>query len=140
MVIWYTVFPPPEPPSREFADSIEQEDKENIKLSPQSKQFEDENSKLSTSSTLTSIAEVDSSLPSKDIILENDNYRLFLDTRGGIGKSLQLKNFKHTKPRLTLSTWFPFLTSFLGPDYQDEVTEQNRVCLLYTSPSPRARG
>ena len=74
-----------------------------------------------------SIAEVDSSLPSKEIILENDNYRLLLDTRGGIGKSLQLKNFNHTKPRLTLSTWFPFLTSFLGPDYQDEVTEENRV-------------
>ena len=127
MVIWYTVFPPPEPPPREYADSIEQENQENIKLRPQSKQFEEENSKLSTSSTLTSIAEVDSSLPSKEVILENDNYRLVLDTRGGIGKSLQLKNFKHTKPRLTLSTWFPFLTSFLGPDYQDEVTEQNRV-------------
>ena len=127
MVIWYTVFPPPEPPPREYADSIEQEDQENIKLSPQSKQFEDESSKLSTSSTLTSIAEVDSSLPSKEVILENDNYRLVLDTRGGIGKSLQLKNFKHTKPRITLSTWFPFLTSFLGPDYQDEVTEENRV-------------
>lgn len=66
-------------------------------------------------------------MPSKEVILENDNYRLVLDTRGGIGKSLQLKNFKHTKPRLTLSTWFPFLTSFLGPDYQDEVTEENRV-------------
>ena len=127
MVIWYTVFPPPEPPPREYADSIEQENQENIKLRPQSKQFEDESSKLSTSSTLTSIAEVDSSLPSKEVILENDNYRLVLDTRGGIGKSLQLKNFKHTKPRLTLSTWFPFLTSFLGPDYKDEVTEENRV-------------
>ena len=55
MVIWYTVFPPPEPPPREYAD-IEQEDQENIKLRPQSKQFEDESAKLSTSSTLTSIA------------------------------------------------------------------------------------
>ena len=127
MVIWYTVFPPPEPPPREYTDSIEQENQENIKLSPQSKQFEDESSKLSTSSTLTSIAEVDSSLPSKEVILENDNYRLVLDTRGGIGKSLQLKNFKHTKPRLTLSTWLPFLTSFLGPDYQDEITDENLV-------------
>ena len=127
MVIWYTVFPPPEPPPREYADSMNKEDQGNIKLSPQSKKFEDESSKLSTYSTLTSIAEVDSSLPSKEVILENDNYRLVLDTRGGIGKSLQLKNFKHTKPRLTLSTWFPFLTSFLGPDYKDEVTEENRV-------------
>ena len=32
MVIWYTVFPPPEPPPREYSDSIEQEDKEYIKL------------------------------------------------------------------------------------------------------------
>ena len=127
MVIWYTVFPPPEPPPREYTDSIEKEDQENIKLRLQSKRFEDESSKLSTSSTLGSIAEVDSSLPSKEVILENENYQLVLDTRGGIGKSLQLKNFKHTKPRLTLSTWFPFLTSFLGPDYKDEVTEENRV-------------
>ena len=127
MVIWYTVFPPQEPPPREYADSVEQEDQANIKDRPESKEFEDGSSSLSTASTLTSIAEVDSSLQSKEVILENDNYRLVLDTRGGIGKSLQLKNFKHTKPRLTLSTWFPFLTSFLGPDYKDEVTEENRV-------------
>ena len=56
MVIWYTVFPPPEPPKREYADSIEQENQENIKLRPQSKQFEDESYKLSTSSNLKSIA------------------------------------------------------------------------------------
>ena len=31
MVIWYTVFPPPEPPPREYADSIENKDQENIK-------------------------------------------------------------------------------------------------------------
>ena len=76
---------------------------------------------------MDSIAEVDSSLPSKEVRIETDNYRLVLDTRGGIAKSLQLKHFKHTKPRLTLSTWFPMLTSFIGPDYRDEVTEDNRV-------------
>ena len=127
MVIWYTVFPPPEPPPREYADSVEKEGQANVKDSPQSKKFEGQTSTLSTSSNLTVIAEVDSSLPSKEVILENENYRLFLDTRGGIGKSLQLKNFNHTKPRLTLSTWIPFLTSFLGPDYQDEVTQENLV-------------
>ncbi len=127
MVIWYTVFPPPETPPREYADSVEKEGQANVKDSPQSKKFEGQTSTLSTSSNLTVIAEVDSSLPSKEVILENENYRLFLDTRGGIGKSLQLKNFNHTKPRLTLSTWIPFLTSFLGPDYQDEVTQENLV-------------
>ena len=45
MVIWYTVFPPPEPPPREYADSIEQENQENINLRPQSRQFEDASSK-----------------------------------------------------------------------------------------------
>ncbi|HBR59549.1 MAG TPA: hypothetical protein DEA86_03660, partial [Deltaproteobacteria bacterium] len=84
-------------------------------------------STLSTAAPLASIAEVDSSLPSKEVSIETDNYRLVLDTRGGIAKSLQLKHFKHTKPRLTLSTWFPMLTSFIGPDYRDEVTEDNRV-------------
>ena len=70
MVIWYAVFPPPEPPPREFADNIEQIDK------AQSKEFKKEDSTLSATSTLTSIAEVDSSLPSKEVILENNNYRL----------------------------------------------------------------
>ena len=76
MVIWYAVFPPPEPPPREFADSIEQKEK------PQSQEFKGEDSTLSASSTLTSIAEIDSSLPSKEVLLENENYRLVLDTRG----------------------------------------------------------
>ena len=97
MVIWYAIFPPPEPPPREFADSIEQKEK------TQSKEFKGEDSTLSASSTLTSIAEVDTSLPSKEVILENNNYRLVLETRGGIGKSLQLKNFNHTKKRFSPS-------------------------------------
>ena len=127
MVIWYTLFPPPEPPTREHSDSVLPDEKANIKDRDQAKNFEEQGSKLSTSSNLISIAEIDGSLPSKEVILENENYKLVLDTRGGIGKSMQLKNFKHTKPRLTLSTWLPFLTSFLGPDYQDEITEENQV-------------
>ena len=62
MVIWYAVFPPPEPPPGEFADNIEQIDK------TQSKEFKKEDSTLSATSTLTSIAEVDSSLPSKEAV------------------------------------------------------------------------
>tara|TARA_B100000579_G_scaffold252734_1_gene207936 strand:+ start:738 stop:2501 length:1764 start_codon:yes stop_codon:yes gene_type:complete len=127
MIFWYAVFPPPEPQQREYTDNFEKEDQVNILESSKLKEFEEQNSTLSTSSNLKSIIEVGSSLTSKEVILENDNYRLFLNTRGGIGKSLQLKNFNHTKPRLTLSTWFPFLTSILGPNYKDEVTEENRV-------------
>ena len=40
MVIWYAIFPPPEPPPREFADSIEQKDK------PQSKEIKEEDNQL----------------------------------------------------------------------------------------------
>jgi YidC/Oxa1 family membrane protein insertase len=127
MVLWYTIFPPPEPPPREFVETVEQEGAASNEIRRNSNEVADKDSSLSSAKPLTTIAEVDSSLPSKEVTIENEKYRLVLDTRGGIGKSLQLKQFKHTKPRLTLSTWFPFLTSFIGPDYQNEVTEENRV-------------
>ena len=132
MVGWYALFPPPEPPPREIVQTFDQTLTEQNVASSRT-----ETTKTgyiepthSTAAHLSSIAEVDSSLPSKEVSIETDNYRLVLDTRGGIAKSLQLKHFKHTKPRLTLSTWFPILTSFIGPDYSDEVTENNRVQML----------
>ncbi len=132
MVGWYALFPPPEPPPREIVQTFDQTLTEQNVASSRT-----ETTKTgyiepthSTAAPLSTIAEVDSSLPSKEVSIETDNYRLVLDTRGGIAKSLQLKHFKHTKPRLTLSTWFPILTSFIGPDYSDEVTENNRVQML----------
>jgi YidC/Oxa1 family membrane protein insertase len=129
MVGWYTLFPPPEPPPREVVNTVDQTLTEHNSASSRTETAETgySDSTLSTAAPLASIAEVGSSLPSKEVSIETDNYRLVLDTRGGIAKSLQLKHFKHTKPRLTLSTWFPMLTSFIGPDYRDEVTEDNRV-------------
>ncbi len=129
MVGWYALFPPPEPPPREVVNTVDQTLTEHNSASSRTEIAETgySDSTLSTAAPLASIAEVDSSLPSKEVSIETDNYRLVLDTRGGIAKSLQLKHFKHTKPRLTLSTWFPMLTSFIGPDYRDEVTEDNRV-------------
>ena len=129
MVGWYALFPPPEPPSREVVNNVDQPLTEHKSASSRTELAETgySDSTVSTAASLASIAEVDSSLPSKEVSIETDNYRLVLDTRGGIAKSLQLKHFKHTKPRLTLSTWFPMLTSFIGPDYRDEVTEDNRV-------------
>ena len=129
MVGWYTLFPPPEPPPREVFNTVDQTLTEHNSASSRTETAETgySDSTLSTAAPLASIAEVGSSLPSKEVSIETDNYRLVLDTRGGIAKSLQLKHFKHTKPRLTLSTWFPMLTSFIGPDYRDEVTEDNRV-------------
>jgi len=129
MVGWYALFPPPEPPPREVVNTVDQPLTEHKSASSRTELAETgySDSTVSTAAPLASIAEVDSSLPSKEVSIETDNYRLVLDTRGGIAKSLQLKHFKHTKPRLTLSTWFPMLTSFIGPDYRDEVTEDNRV-------------
>ncbi|MDG2064149.1 MAG: membrane protein insertase YidC, partial [SAR324 cluster bacterium] len=129
MVGWYALFPPPEPPPREVVNTVDQTLTEHKSASSRTEIAETgySDSTVSTAAPLASIAEVDSSLPSKEVSIETDNYRLVLDTRGGIAKSLQLKHFKHTKPRLTLSTWFPMLTSFIGPDYRDEVTEDNRV-------------
>ena len=132
MVGWYALFPPPEPPPREIVQTFDQSLTEQNVASSRTETTKTGyiESTHSTAAPLSSIAEVDSSLPSKEVSIETDNYRLVLDTRGGIAKSLQLKHFKHTKPRLTLSTWFPILTSFIGPDYSDEVTENNRVQML----------
>jgi len=129
MVGWYAIFPPPDPPSREQINSSDLQDTGNTKNSGIQETFEikDEISSLSSTFPSSSIIDVNKSLPSKEVIIETENYRLVIDTKGGIGNSLQLKHYKHTKPRLTLSTWFPFLTSFIGPDYLDEVTEENRV-------------
>jgi len=41
MVIWYAVFPPPEPPTREYTNRVEQEDQTNIEERAQSKDIED---------------------------------------------------------------------------------------------------
>ena len=56
---------------------------------------------------------------SRDIEVETANYVMVFDTRGGQAKSFQLKQYDHTKPRLTLSTWFPFLETILGPDFSE---------------------
>ena len=129
MIGWYAIFPPPEPPLNNVVNTVDQTltDQNAVSSRTDSSELKYADSNLSTAAPLSSIAEVDSSLPSKEVVIETENYRLILDTRGGIGKSLQLKHFKHTKPRLTLSTWFPFLTTFIGPDYRDEVTAGNRV-------------
>ncbi|HIO61139.1 MAG TPA: membrane protein insertase YidC [Deltaproteobacteria bacterium] len=129
MIGWYAIFPPPEPPLNNVVNTVDQTltDQNAVSSRTDSSELKYADSNLNTAAPLSSIAEVDSSLPSKEVVIETENYRLILDTRGGIGKSLQLKHFKHTKPRLTLSTWFPFLTSFIGPDYRDEVTAGNRV-------------
>ena len=129
MVGWYALFPPAEPPPVEVFNTVGQSltEQNGLSLRTDSDDSGYTDSTLSSAVPLSSIAEVDSSLPSKEVSIETDNYKLVLDTRGGIAKNLQLKHFKHTKPRLTLSTWFPFLTSFIGPDYREEVTEDNRV-------------
>jgi len=48
-----------------------------------------EESTISSTVPSSSIKEVDSSLPSKEVTIETENYRLVIDTKGGIGKSLQ---------------------------------------------------
>ena len=52
---------------------------------------------------------------------------MVFDTRGGQAKSFQLKQYDHTKPRLTLSTWFPFLETILGPDFSETDGTANQV-------------
>ena len=129
MVGWYAIFPPPEPPPKDINSEEDIVEKAQVEKSfkKDSLNLNSSTNNIKFSQPLESISIVDNILPSKEIIIETNNYRLIIDTRGGIGKKLQLKNFNHTKPRLTLSTWFPVLTGFIGPDFRNQVTEENLV-------------
>lgn len=74
-------------------------------------------------------------LPSKEIIVETDYYRLVVDSRGGVVKSLQLKRHHRFKSRLSWATWFPslrdmsFLKMIFGEDPPDG-KEHNQVEMI----------
>ena len=120
MIGWYAIFPPPEPPPRELQKNEDSElnSQNTSSIRTKSSDINFGEYKENSAKALTSIVNVDPTLISKEVTIETDNYKLVIETRGGVGKSLQLKKFKHTKPRITLSTWFPILTSFIGPDFK----------------------
>ena len=142
LIGWQFLFPPPPPPTSTTAPTST-EGSPTVAL----EESEPAVSENSVSPMSTSLPSVDESQTAKQVVVETSHYRLTFNTRGAVAESLLLQEYQHNKGRLTLSTWFPYLTSFLGASNEEIVTEDNKVnmfandldnvCLLYTSPSPR---
>ena len=73
------------------------------------------------------VAVVGNNLVAEDLSVDTHNYHLVVNSRGGVLTNMQLNHYQHTKPRFTLSTWLPFLTSVLGQNFQRSEVEGNLV-------------
>ncbi len=131
LVGWSYFFPPPEPPKPETPPSAEVTQALD-EVAAEALAGREASMASEPADTLpeTPVVAVDASLPAREIVVQTDRFRVLLNSRGGVATSLQLTNYDHTKPRLTLSTWFPILEGVLGPDYQLSVTEGNKVEML----------
>ena len=132
LVGWSFFFPPPEPPKPDTPPSAEVSQALD-EVAANALSGESGNAEVAADTAAAPeapVVAVDASLPSREVVVQTDRFRVLLNSRGGVATSLQLTSYDHTKPRLTLSTWFPFLEGVLGPDYQLSVTEGNRVEML----------
>ena len=123
LIGWQFLFPPP-PTSMTVPTATE--------VSPALALEENESavSENSVSPLSASLPNVDESKPAKQVVVETPHYRLTFNTRGAVAESLLLQEYQHNKGRLTLSTWFPYLTSFLGASNEEIVTDLNNVNML----------
>ncbi|MGA0361847.1 MAG: membrane protein insertase YidC [bacterium] len=122
LIGWQFLFPPPPPPTSTTVPTA-------TEVSPTVALEESEPavSENSVSPLSASLPSVDESQPAKQVVVETPRYRLTFNTRGAVAESLLLQEYQHNKGRLTLSTWFPYLTSFLGASNEEIVTEDNKV-------------
>ena len=128
LITWNVLFPPPPPPKPVPAETVQvQEEEEVAEAASGTAVATPEAASVATASVTTQ--EVSELLPSKEVVVETPNYRMTVDTRGGKATSFLLQDYQSTKSRLTLSTWFPFLTGVLGPDYEEQ-NGDNRVEML----------
>ncbi|MGA1597622.1 MAG: membrane protein insertase YidC [bacterium] len=124
LLVWSILFPPPEPENVPAPEAVVETVEEVPSTVSQNE---------SPTPAVSSMAPVESGLPAREVLVVSDTLRILLNTQGGVVESAQLIQYDHTKPRLTLSTWIPFLTPFLGPDYREVYTEGNRVEMLANS-------
>lgn len=128
LITWNVLFPPPPPPESLPAETVQiQEEEEVVEATARTRGTSAETA--STTATFVATQEVSEILPSKEVVVKTPNYQLTVDTRGGKMTNFLLQTYQSTKPRLTLSTWFPFLTGVLGSDYKEE-NGDNRVEML----------
>lgn len=84
------------------------------------------------------IAPTQEAIQAKEIVIETDQYRAVINTQGGLLTSFLLKNYNHTKSRITLDQWLPFLSflfsSPVPPPTEDNLVQmvQNRIAKVQT--------
>lgn len=117
--IWTLLFPPPEQQLAPEKVVVTEEEITPASPTPQE----------SIAPNLTLPTQADTEL-AKDIVIETDYYRAVVDTRGGILKSFLLKNYQHSKDRITLGEWVPFLETILGSNKPLVQTPDNRVQMI----------
>lgn len=122
---WYWIFPPPEPEIQNPTGSeVVEKIKESASISGTSEPVADALPLLPEEVNDTAVA--------KDILIETNRYRAIIDTKGGILKSLLLKDYQHFKTGISLAQWVPFLEDFLGKIKPSRETEDNLVQMIKT--------
>ncbi|MBF0278207.1 MAG: membrane protein insertase YidC [SAR324 cluster bacterium] len=121
---WSWLFPPPPPKKKPIADNTTIQKEETSSL-------ESKKEELVAIPVQTDLPAVQGeSALAKDIVVETDYYRAVIDTRGGVLKSLLLKNYQHFKSGISLGRWIPFLESMLGKTTPEFRTEDNLVQMI----------
>ncbi|MDP7464034.1 MAG: hypothetical protein QF614_06055, partial [SAR324 cluster bacterium] len=128
LITWNVLFPPPPPPEPLPVETVQMQEEEEVAEATSGAVIASTKTARTATASVTTQA-VSEILPSKEVVVETPNYQLTVDTRSGKGTSFLLQAHQSTKPRLTLSTWFPFLLGVLGPDYK-EYNGDNRVEML----------
>ena len=117
--IWTLLFPPPEQQLPRQEGVVAEEEK----MTPAPQPAQD-----SMTPTLTLPTQEDDEL-AKEIVIETDYYRAIIDTRGAVLTSLLLKNYEHSKERITLAEWLP-LETILGGNKPLVETPNNQVQMI----------
>jgi len=128
LITWNVLFPPPPPPEPPPAEAVQVQEEEEVAMAGSGTEVASAET-ANTATASVAVPEVSEVLYSKEVVVATPNYQLTVDTRGGKAISFLLQDYQSTKPRLTLSTWFSFLTSVLGPDYH-QFNGDNRVEML----------
>lgn len=121
--IWTWLFPPPDrkPPQENVATT---QQTEQAAFSPEVSESQE------VFSPQIVLPTQEENALAKDIVIETDYYHAVIDTRGGVLKSLLLKNYQHFKSRITLGEWIPFLETILGRNKPIVETQDNLVQMV----------
>ncbi len=121
---WSWLFPPPPPQKKAPGENITVPKEDIISRDSQS----EETISISTQSDLPAVP--GETALARDIVVETDYYHAVIDTRGGVLKSLFLKNHQHFKSGISLGRWIPYLESLLGKTTPTVKTDNNLVQMI----------